>query len=396
MDELFDIPSFLNDIEGDHPEGQNLRYTGAYDKIREACREEPNLPQGIWVRDIKIADWQETQTLCESALKTQSKDLQIAAWLIEAWFSQYDIQGLQSGLELMLELSQKYWDTAYPKIDETGDLEYRMSPYIWINEKLATRTQKIRITAPEGTGERRYTMGNWIDVSRLQDLYQQGDRPQSSAPLEQVGAAKIPTLLDFDTSLQKTPTAFYTDLQQSVSACITLCKLIESFLDEKCGPEAPSLYRMNDALANFQKFLTQTLADRGLVNPLVSPPLNPQNPAEEGVVSPQASSNPLPLVKGVPMSNEAPSSFQSFHLSSAMDQSTSTFLQNRDEAYRQINEAADYLAAIEPHSPVPFLIKRAVSWRNKSFMDLMKEMVQDPNGISDINRLLGLPSDSSS
>ena len=75
--------------------------------------------------------------------------------------------------------------------------------------------------------------------------------------------------------------------------------------------------------------------------------------------------------------------------------SVSSILKSRDDAYQRIQEAANYLAQIEPHSPVPYLIRRAVSWRNKSFMDLMKEMVNDPNGMGDMNRLLGLGETSS-
>ena len=35
---------------------------------------------------------------------------------------------------------------------------------------------------------------------------------------------------------------------------------------------------------------------------------------------------------------------------------------SREEAYRQLLLIAEYLARTEPHSPVPYLIRRGVEW----------------------------------
>ena len=47
----------LNPIAGDNPSGRNLRSTPIYDKIREARREDEELPQGAWQIERKLADW---------------------------------------------------------------------------------------------------------------------------------------------------------------------------------------------------------------------------------------------------------------------------------------------------------------------------------------------------
>ena len=46
---------------------------------------------------------------------------------------------------------------------------------------------------------------------------------------------------------------------------------------------------------------------------------------------------------------------------------------SREDAYRQLLLIADYLARTEPHSPVPYLIKRAVEWGNKPLSELLAE-----------------------
>lgn len=52
---------------------------------------------------------------------------------------------------------------------------------------------------------------------------------------------------------------------------------------------------------------------------------------------------------------------------------------SRDEAYRQLALVAEYLAKTEPHSPVPYLINRAVEWGQKQLRDLLTELINaDP------------------
>ena len=46
---------------------------------------------------------------------------------------------------------------------------------------------------------------------------------------------------------------------------------------------------------------------------------------------------------------------------------------SREEAYRQLLLIAEYLARTEPHSPVPYLIRRGVEWGNKPLSELLGE-----------------------
>jgi type VI secretion system protein ImpA len=63
-------------------------------------------------------------------------------------------------------------------------------------------------------------------------------------------------------------------------------------------------------------------------------------------------------------------------------------IRSRAEAYRRLNEAADYLFKTEPHSPAPYLVKRAIVWGNMSLQDLLPELVRNNSELSEIYRLL--------
>src|SRR3954447_4493590 len=108
----------LTPIPGDNPAGENLRYAPAYDKIKEARRQDDDAPQGEWRRERKLADWPLPIKLITEALPDRAKDLQLAAWLTEAVWRRDGIPGLKDGLELIRSLVENFWDTLYPELED--------------------------------------------------------------------------------------------------------------------------------------------------------------------------------------------------------------------------------------------------------------------------------------
>src|SRR5437763_1635710 len=90
----------LTPIPGENPSGLSLRSGPIYDKIKEARREDDELNQGAWQRERKVADWPTVIKLCQDTIATQSKDLQLSAWLTEALIKKQGMRGLREGLEL--------------------------------------------------------------------------------------------------------------------------------------------------------------------------------------------------------------------------------------------------------------------------------------------------------
>ena len=82
------------------PAGENLQYAPIFDKIKEARREDDDVPQGDWARGRKLADWPLTIKLINETLSTKTKDLQLTAWLAEAMLKREGISGLREVLDL--------------------------------------------------------------------------------------------------------------------------------------------------------------------------------------------------------------------------------------------------------------------------------------------------------
>lgn len=69
---------------------------------------------------------------------------------------------------------------------------------------------------------------------------------------------------------------------------------------------------------------------------------------------------------------------------------TSGPIRNRADAYRRLSEAADYLLKTEPHSPTPYLVKRAVEWGHMSLFEVFQQIVRNEGEMEELDRLLRL------
>src|SRR5689334_3969227 len=168
-----EIETLLMPISPEQPSGESLRYDETYDRIKEARREDdPSLSQGVWQRELKRADWYAVSALCLEALATRTKDLQLAAWLLEAWLHLYGMAGVRDGLILTVHLCEQFWPTLYPEL-AASNVDARTAPIVWINERLFLTLKQIPITQPETNDAVAYT---WLDWEHALHLEQQAKK----------------------------------------------------------------------------------------------------------------------------------------------------------------------------------------------------------------------------
>ncbi|MEG0886137.1 MAG: type VI secretion system ImpA family N-terminal domain-containing protein, partial [Janthinobacterium sp.] len=104
------LDALLAPISPVAPCGEAARYDAVFMEIRLLREEDdPSLPMGQWERPLRRADWPLIEQRCGETLATRSKDLQLAAWLLEAWLRQRGFVGLFHGLRLVDALLRTYW-----------------------------------------------------------------------------------------------------------------------------------------------------------------------------------------------------------------------------------------------------------------------------------------------
>jgi predicted component of type VI protein secretion system len=72
---------------------------------------------------------------------------------------------------------------------------------------------------------------------------------------------------------------------------------------------------------------------------------------------------------------------------------TGQTVMNRESAYRQLEQIAEFLQRTEPHSPIPYLVRRAITWGRMPLPQLMQEMLKQEGDVQRLFGLLGVPMD---
>jgi len=350
----FDIEKLLSPISAERPAGESLRYEGTYDRIREARREDdPGLPQGVWKTELRKAQWQTVESLSIEALETRSKDIQIAAWLTEAWLNLYSFGGAARGIEVIRALCESFWDELHPGV-EGGDLGFRLAPLEWINEKLSVSMKLRPVTDPDAHGERPYCWADWENASRLDNA---ALRPIAMKPTPDGSL----TVARFQQSVMLTPTSFFRGLRRDIYALLDACIALEQIVDVKAGKSAPGLLKLSAVAESIAAFLDSLLSQR---NELSGDP--PQTvPDGNGMVDDNGDTPPE--VAHLPIPSR---------------------IRDRADAYYLLAEAADFLARTEPHSPTPYLVRRAIAWGAMSLDELLPQLVRNSTELDEIFRLL--------
>lgn len=361
---LPDLERLLAPVSAANPSGESLRYSGVYDEIQEARREDdPNLPQGVWKTALKKADWRQVERLCRDALETRSKDLQIAAWLTESWLHLHGIAGVGAGLYLLAGLSESFWDTVHPRpgADSDGDeLEPRLAPLRWLEEKLAPKLKQVPITRPEADEAPVCSLADWEAARHVEVLAKSNPAAQEAADAQ--GRVTSPKFL---VSVTLTPSSFYLALADELRRALEALGVLAGLLEGRCGGEAPGFTRFAENLLAIQHTVGRVLQERAQRGELNGAAEETEDDMDWDQESGEGGEDEMPLYSGGP-------------------------IRSRAEAYRRLAEAADYLLRTEPHSPAPYLVRRAVAWGSLTLSELLQELVQSDADLRAIYTLLGM------
>ena len=327
----------LNPIEGANPSGANLRYDPVYDKIKEARREETQPPPGMTEQDRKVSDNPQVIKFTTDLLTNKTKDLQLAAWLTEAWLKQRGFGGLKDGLALCCGLVDKFWDTLYPEIDE-GDAESRGAPLGFLGVKLDIPIKLVPVVEKAKYGLLDHKQSR--DVG-YEDQVKGDEAKKKRAQLVKEGKL-TPEL--FDKAFEETPKKFYAQAEKDLDACLENLTRLKKSCDEKFGNEGPAFGPLQSALDASRHLIHGFLQKKREKEP---DPVE-EVPAAEAALGAEGAGGPAvagPVRTGVLISVDG-----------------SSEPPDRIDAIKKIAEAAAFLRRREPQSPASYLMLRGLRW----------------------------------
>jgi type VI secretion system protein ImpA len=359
---VVDLDALLEPIPGENPSGESLRYSGLYDEIGEARRQDENLEQGAWQTELKVADYRRVIDLVVPALTSRTKDLQISVWLTEALAKQHGWVGLRDGLRLLIGLQDRFWDTLYPEIDE-GDMEGRANAIGWLDTQGIFVLKAIPFTGATGYGYFNWEDSKKFDIPDSMDGLPSEDQKRYQSLLQQAESERRVTSDLWRKEVAATRRAPMEQINSTLGECrsalVDLNRVVEEKFDRN---QAPSLGNFMKALDEIQSQVTKLVEEKRIEEP---------DPVEEeAVVEGEVSGDGTGAGKAAAGSATGP-------------------IQSRKEALKRLADIAAYFHRTEPHSPVSYLVQRAVKWGNMPLETWLQDVIKDDAIISQLRQTLG-------
>ncbi len=369
------------------PAGVSLRYHPIFREINVArASDDPSLPQGEWVRALKKADWGKVVTLCQRALGETGKDYQVAAWLCEGWFHTSGVPGLQAGIATMTALVSRYWRDAFPTISR-DDCDARFNVFDWLDEEMARLLRSELTLRPAMTFSVDFkddTGGAESDMARelTAQRWQQVTAGEGGAGMPDAATWRAKTDADGVDALHRlraTLTALGKHWQ-ALRAALDVCVAAHAPAD--ASMQAPALRQGERAIEAVCLAISGILDGRHASWEMMhAEGIDETVRAEMAAgLSMEAESGGVAAdIAGLHASTEPVASMR-----------TTRSEWTRAGAYRMLAEIAAFLRRQEPHSPVPYLIEKAVRWENEPLDEIMSEVLRDDISTRQYAALLGI------
>jgi type VI secretion system protein ImpA len=189
---------------------------------------------------------------------------------------------------------------------------------------------------------------DYEDSQRVDSAALQADKK----PFQEMIARGLIQGSDWKAAVSATPTERLRGVVDAIGACEQEVRDLTTLCDQRFGGAAPNLVELSNLLGECREYLTPRLG----------------SPAAEPEAAPVAAPS---AAAGAPRGPAGP-------------------IASRDDAFKRLREAADYLRRTEPHSPVPYLVDRAVSWGEMPFRDVLKDVLRDEKAFKNILETLGM------
>ena len=349
---VIDAEALLAPIPGDSPAGDARAYVRSLREQFEALRQEErpeDFDDATRPAVLKKPDWPKLKQVAQDALRDTAKDVRVACHLLEALAKCDGFAGVCDGLVLLQRLLDECWDRLIPEIED-GDLDSRAAPLANMLDdpdrglRFPTSVRFIPLLGSQRDG------AGLIECNRLRQSTDQDE------------------LKAFDDLVAATSVDLLAARAQAAEGSLAQLKSLVEVMDRRLGSDAPSLINLGTALTECLQVLREELSRRQ----------PPQDTTAEDDAAASDAAEAGTTADGSPTGNRSAASAPEGQINS------------RAQAYAQLKQAADLLQRLEPHSPIPYLVRRAVELGRLPFPALMQQLIRDTNILTELNRELGI------
>jgi type VI secretion system protein ImpA len=357
---MYEIESLLKPISEDQPTGPDLRLDPGdltfqtlkdYTAVVEASLAESE-------EEIREANWGGVVGLCIAALSEKSKDLEIITSLCSGWVHTEGIGAVAHGLELLHRSLETCWDQLHPGYDPEDDELNLALRARWLNWMDSPRGFILAIKqTPIGSAGDGATYC-WLDHENSEMLEDANTSPERRQELIDAGFISDAQWL---ASIGGVPRETMVGIVEELGKGMESCRAMREFCAERFGDEdSPDFYNLINVLEELHDYLREQIGDD----------------ETEGAGAEAELSTGEATSGGGTQQARGP-------------------IGNRQAALKLLQEVGDYFRRTEPHSPISYLIARAVKWGAMPLDQLYRDVVRSDDVIEHIWETLGLDSPNS-
>ncbi|PRH88006.1 type VI secretion system protein TssA [Labrys okinawensis] len=331
-----DLREIISPIGQDNPCGENIRVTPKYQekyyRIKDARNAARSVERGASPNDnIRLTPaWHEVNELGLQILSSNSKDIEILAWLAEAQLRLRGFEGLQDSFTAMMSLLDNYWEELHSIGDD--DIEERLAPLAGLNgvNGEGSLIQAIRLTSlvPNG-GFAQHSLWDYQLAQRAGETERRDLLHEAAA---EAGMAAMAAHLAV------------------VNDCIASFTKLAAVLTERCGDRAPPSSNTRNVLQEVAAAI-RDLTGLGAEEDVTAPGTGAEVQAPNADSAAPAPSAPRPLTPGS--------------------------IGSREEAFEILLAVARHFRRTEPHSPISLAIETLVRRGRMDFSELLAELLPE-------------------
>ncbi len=333
---VFDPEPLLAPHGDDEPAGKRpsildrnklKEYRDDFDPERDLSEEDRRNPT-MSAKEKVIPQWDKIISFGKDYFAKTGKDLTVAMPVVEALARKEGFAGLRDGLIFLRRLCEDCWDRMYPLIEDASDpeeMEGRVAPFAFIDDEV---NQPRFPNTVRGIPLLYTSEGVAVSFANCQS-YESNAKPlvpqdAFHATINSASMEQVELIRQYD---------------EDLSAAIAELQALVAVLDAKAGSNAPGLGALKKAIEDCQSISKQVIHLRG-----GGPSAESANESAEGSTGVSSGGGGGTALGAV---------------------------RSREDVYARLSELTQLLEQFEPHSPVPFMIRRAIEMRAMRFPELV-------------------------
>lgn len=353
LPQVIDIDALLQAISEEAPAGTDPRADSSPASLYYRTKDARNAARSAERAAVETggASPEEWDTVADTAmtiLASHGKDLEIAAWLVEALLRTEGFAGLRDGMKVLTGIVNGFWETCFPELDEDG-VEGKVSAVAGLNGSgaIGTLIQPIRLVSITRGSQWSFSLWNYEqarDLAKVTDPDRRQERIDNGAV----------TMEQFMESVADTSAAFFAETQAVIVETLAALAEMSAAFDAVAGVDAPPVSALREMLEEISRSIAHFAADKLAVANFSA--------GSEDVAAGDA--------------NQQGEGGQ--QVSGTVVVRKIEGYQSRDEALAELTRISAYFRKTEPHSPMSYTLEDAVRRARMSLPDLLVELVEDP------------------